>query len=711
MSGNASVVSTEFKDDVAIVWIDNPPINAIGSVVGKALIATLAQLEGMAEVKAVVLACKGRTFIAGADINEFAADNRPEEGFPDSFGALQGFSRPIVAAIHGTALGGGLEVALSCDFRIATADARVGLPEVKLGVLPGGGGTQLLPRLTGVEAGLEMILAGAHVPASKALKLGILDRIATGDLVEDAVRAARELAGKPRRLVRDIIIDKASIPEGFFDAARARVQQQMRNQPAALRIVNCVEAAVNLPYAQSRQFESDQFAECLNDPQAKALQYAFFSERLVGKIPGLPEGLKPAPIKLAAVIGAGTMGGGIAMNFANAGLPVILLEANQDALDRGLGIIRANYEATAKKGRMSEADVEARMALIRPTLSYDDLQEADFIIEAVFESLEVKHSVFAELDRVAKPGAILASNTSALSIDEIAKATSRPENVVGTHFFSPANVMRLCEIVRGESATSAQTLVTAIALAKKLNKVAVVAGNCYGFIGNRMIFAYLHQAELLLLEGASPAQIDKALTDLGLAMGPYQMMDLAGLDVGYKARKANAFDQNDQRMTRVQDRLVEAGRHGQKTRAGYYDYVQGSRAPVPSSFVQDVVAETAKEFEIEQREISDEEIVQRLLLAMVNVGCDILDEGMAYRASDIDIVYLFGYGFPASRGGPMFWAENEIGLPRSLELIRHYSELTGERWMRPSPLLVRLVEQGKGFADATKLASKKASAS
>lgn len=708
MTGRESLVFTEFRDEVAIIWIDNPPINAIGSAVGKALIAALAELDARADVKAVVLACKGRTFIAGADINEFAADNRPDEGFPDSFGALQSFSRPIVAAIHGTALGGGLEVALSCDFRIATPDARVGLPEVKLGVLPGGGGTQLLPRLAGVEAGLDLILAGAHIAAPKALKLGILDQIAENDLLDEAVLAARNLAGKPRRLVRDIVIDKASVPEGFFEAARAGVQQQMRNQPAAIRIVNCVEAAVKLPYEQSKQFENDQFAECLNDPQAKALQYAFFSERMVGKIPGLPEGLKPAAVNQAAVIGAGTMGGGIAMNFANAGIPVIVLEASQDALDRGLGIIRANYEATAKKGRMSAQDVEARMSLISPTLSYDDLGEADFIIEAVFESMEVKHAVFSELDRVAKPGAVLASNTSALSIDEIAKATSRPESVVGTHFFSPANVMRLCEIVRGESATSSQTLVTAIALAKKLNKVAVVAGNCYGFIGNRMIFAYLHQAELLLLEGASPSQIDKALTDIGLAMGPYQMMDLAGLDVGYKARKANAFDQNDQRMTRVQDRLVEAGRHGQKTRAGYYDYIQGSRTPVPSDFVEEVVSETAREFEIEQRQISDEEIVQRLLLAMVNVGCDILDEGMAYRASDIDVVYLYGYGFPAPRGGPMFWAENEIGLPRALELIRHYSELTGERWLRPSPLLERLVTEGKGFSDAIKLASKKA---
>ncbi|MEO7775622.1 MAG: 3-hydroxyacyl-CoA dehydrogenase NAD-binding domain-containing protein [Steroidobacteraceae bacterium] len=688
----------ELRGPVAIVWVDNPPVNAISVEVRRRLIEGIQRAATDGAVQGIVIACRGRTFMAGADITEFGKPPlSPALG--EVLDAIDASRKPVLAAIHGTAFGGGLEVALACNYRVAVASAQVGLPEVKLGILPGAGGTQRLPRLIGVEKALEIIVTGDPIPAPKAAKLGILDAIIEGELVDGAVQflQARLGAGGAHRKLSAQRVDPASIPAGFFDAARKRLATQKRNLFSVQRIVDALEAAATLDFDAGMKRERELFAQCQQNLQAKALQYVFFAERKAAKVPNLPADVKPRTIERVAVIGAGTMGGGIAMNFINVGIPVTVLEANEAGLQRGLGVVRKNYENTAAKGKITNEQVEQRMGLIRPTLSYDDLGDADLIIEAVFETMHIKKDVFGKLDKVAKKGAILASNTSYLSIDEIAATTTRPADVLGLHFFSPANVMRLLEIVRGEK-TVADTLITALDVARRIKKVGVVAANMDGFIGNRMLAGYSHQAQLLALEGASPQQIDKALFEFGLPMGIFQMWDLAGLDIGYKSRKDRDPESYDQRSVRVTDQLVELGRLGQKTRAGVYDYAEGNRTPIPSPMVDELFVAASAQYGIVRRAIGEQEIVERCLLGLVNVGCEVLRQKVAYRASDIDIVYINGYGFPAYRGGPMFWAENEIGLAKALEKLKAFSAITGERWLTPSPLLEQLVASGKGFA-------------
>jgi 3-hydroxyacyl-CoA dehydrogenase len=688
----------EKRGDVGIIWINNPPVNAISVGVRVALIDGVAKLAQDPEIKVGVLACEGRTFMAGADITEFGKPPL-SPGLHETLDAIENSAKPIVAAIHGTALGGGLEISLACHYRVAVATAKVGLPEVKLGILPGAGGTQRLPRLIGVEAALGIIVSGDPIPATQAAKAGVVDKIIEGDLTAGAVAFAKDLIARnaPPRKIRDINIDAGKLPAGFFDEARKRIAKEKKNLFAPQRIVDALEAAATLPFDKGLAQERLLFTQCLQNSQAKALQHIFFAERKAASVPNLDKNVTKREVKTVGIIGAGTMGGGIAMNFLNVGIPVTLLEMKQEALDRGIGVIRKNYENTASKGKLTMEQVEQRMALLKPTLSYDDLAQADLIIEAVFETMAVKKDVFGKLDKVAKQGAILASNTSYLSIDEIADSTSRAADVVGMHFFSPANVMRLLEIVRGAK-TAQDVLLTVVDIAKRINKVGVVCGNRDGFIGNRMLGGYAYQASLMVLEGAMPEQVDSALRNFGMPMGVLQMSDLAGLDVGYKSRKDRDPNSFDGRVTRSADLLVEMGRMGQKTQAGYYDYAPGDRTPRPSPVVADVLMKASKEYGIERRSFSDEEIVERCFLALMNVGCEVLRQGVASRSSDIDIVYLYGYGFPAYRGGPMFWAENEIGLKAALEKLRKYSAATGGKWLTVSPLLEQLVAEGKGFA-------------
>ena len=688
----------EKRGEVGIVWVDNPPVNAISVGVRAAIIDGVNRLAHDSDIKVGILACEGRTFMAGADISEFGKPpSSPSLGA--AIDAIEGCAKPIVAAIHGTALGGGLEIALACHYRVAVASAKVGLPEVKLGILPGAGGTQRLPRLIGIEAALNAIVSGDPLPATQAAKAGVIDEIVQGDLLEGAIAFAHELIAKaaaPRK-IRDRTVDAARLPPGFFDAARKRLAQEKKNLIAPQRIVDALEAAATLPFDQGLARERELFLQCQAGGQARALQHVFFAERKAGNVPNLDKRVARREVGTVGIIGAGTMGGGIAMNFLNVGVPVVLKEMSQDALDRGIGVIRRNYENTASKGRLTMEQVEQRMALLRPTLSYEDLKGADMIIEAVFETMAVKKDVFAKLDVVAKKGAILASNTSYLSIDAIAAATTRPADVLGTHFFSPANVMRLLEIVRGEK-TAPDVLATVVDLAKRIDKVGVVCRNSDGFIGNRMLEGYAYQAQLMLLEGASPEQIDTALRDFGMPMGVIQMSDLAGLDIGYKSRQDRDPKTYDGRVTRCADLLVEMGRLGQKTAAGYYDYSPGDRTPRPSPLVAEILANVSGEYGITRRAISAAEIVERCFLALMNVGCEVLREGVATRASDIDVVYLYGYGFPAYRGGPMFWAEHDVGLPAALEKLRRYSAQVDGTWLKVSPLLEQLVAEGRGFA-------------
>jgi 3-hydroxyacyl-CoA dehydrogenase len=688
----------EKRGNVGIIWINNPPVNAISVGVRAALIDGVAQLASDPEIKVGVLACEGRTFMAGADITEFGKPPL-SPGLHEAIKAVESSVKPIVAAIHGTAFGGGLEVALGCQYRVAVAGAKIGLPEVKLGLLPGAGGTQRLPRLIGIEAALGIIVSGDPVPATQAAKAGVIDKIVEGDLLECALDYAQGLAARkaPLRKVRDLEVDPSKIPSGFFDAARKRVAKEKKNLFAPQRIVDALEAAATLPFDKGMARERELFLQCAQNSQSKALQHVFFAERKAANVPNLDKNVAKRDIKSVAIIGAGTMGGGIAMNFLNVGIPVTLLEMTQDALDRGVGVIRKNYENTASKGKLMLEQVQQRMGLLKPTLSYDDLRDADLVIEAVFETMAIKKDVFAKLDKAVKKGAILASNTSYLSIDEIAGSTSRPADVVGMHFFSPANVMRLLEIVRGAK-TAQDVLVTVVDIAKRINKVGVVCGNRDGFIGNRMLGGYAYQASLMVLEGAMPEQVDAALRNFGMPMGVLQMSDLAGLDVGYKSRKDRDPASFDGRVSRSADLLVEMGRMGQKTQAGYYDYAPGDRTPRPSPVVAEIIEKVSMEYGIARRKFTDEEIVERCFLALMNVGCDVLSEGVAYRASDIDIVYLYGYGFPAYRGGPMFWAENEVGLKTALEKLKKYSAATGGKWLKVSPLLEKLVAEGKGFA-------------
>lgn len=694
----SDVVTWETDGGIGIITVDYPPVNALSHGVRSGIMNGIKALDGDQSVNAIVLLCNGRTFIAGADITEFGKPPK-EPGLRDVQVAIEYASKPVVAAIHGTALGGGLETALACHYRVAVPSAKVGLPEVKLGLLPGAGGTQRLPRLIGPERALDMIIAGDPIPAAKALELGVIDEVIDGDLRAGAIEYVRNLVaegGGPRR-VRDINIDASSLPDGFFDEYRKKIARRTRGFPAPEKIIQCIEAVVTKPFDEGMEIERQGIADLMVSPESIALRYVFFSEREVAKIPDVPKDTPLRPIESAVVIGAGTMGGGIAMNFANAGIPVKILEMSQEALDRGLGIIEANYANTTKKGRLSQEEMDKRMSLLSGTLSYDDIGDADIVIEAVFENMSVKKEVFAKLDTVAKPGAILASNTSYLNIDEIAAQTGRPGDVIGLHFFSPANVMRLLEIVRGE-ATAKDVIATCMKMSKTIGKIGVLAGVCHGFIGNRMLSRYSSEANKMLLEGASPQQIDKVIYDFGMPMGPFTMGDLAGLDVGFRARSENPeLFPNDPQWPVVANILAEKGRYGQKTQAGFYKYEDGDRTPIPDEDVAAIIKAAAQEVGIEQREISDEEIRERCFYAAINEGARILEEGIALRPCDIDIIWINGYGFPAYRGGPMHFAD-QIGLDKVHAAVERYRQRYGDRTWKHSALLEKLAHAGKGFA-------------
>jgi 3-hydroxyacyl-CoA dehydrogenase len=694
MTAITQSVSLDRRGRVAVLTVNNPPVNALSHHVRLGLRDGLAQAIADSGAAAVVLACAGRTFIAGADITEF---NKPPQSpvLWDVLDALESSPKPVVAAIHGTALGGGLETAMACQWRVGVKDARLGQPEVKLGIIPGAGGTQRLPRLVGVEKALQMIVVGDPIGGEEAHRLGLLDELVTGDLTAGAVAFAERVVaeGRPLRRVRDLnekIAAARGKPE-IFSAFRKSIARQARGFKAPEACIQAVEAAVALPFEQGVARERELFLECITSPESKAQRYFFFAEREAAKIPDVPADTLVKEVKKAAVIGAGTMGGGIAMNFANAGIPVTVVEVSKEALDRGLSVVRKNYEATAAKGRLTAADVETRMGLIRGTTDFGAVADADFVIEAVFEEMPIKKEVFAKLDGIAKPGAVLATNTSTLDVNEIASATRRPESVIGTHFFSPANVMRLLENVRGAK-TDKTTIATAMAVGRRIAKVPVLVGVCYGFVGNRMLHQRGVQAERLILEGAPPHQVDKVLTDFGFPMGPFAMSDLAGLDVGWRIRKGRGV------TAAVADRICELGRFGQKTGAGYFRYEKGDRTPIPDPEVERIITEVAKAQSVERRAIADQEILERLLYPMVNEGAKILEEGIAIRPSDIDVIWVYGYGWPVYRGGPMFWAD-QIGLRAVRDRVRQYGEKTGDRFWKPAPLLDRLAEQGKGFLD------------
>ncbi|MEP1215466.1 MAG: 3-hydroxyacyl-CoA dehydrogenase NAD-binding domain-containing protein [Marinobacter sp.] len=695
----SEVVTYNREGSIGVITVNYPPVNALSHGVRSGLVAALEQGQKDADAKVLLLVCEGRTFIAGADIREFGKPMQ-EPGLAFVVEQCENSEKPIVAAIHGTALGGGLETALGCHYRVALSSARVGLPEVKLGLLPGAGGTQRLPRLTGAGKALEMITTGDFVAAQDALAAGILDAVEDGDDIRAVGLAyAQKVAdeGKPVRRVRNLT-DRIDADKGsdVFQQFRDSLQKKARGLFSPFKCVDAVEAAFNLPFFEGMKRERELFTECMDSPQRSGLIHSFFAEREVSKVKGLPKDTPVREIRKVGVIGAGTMGGGIAMNFANAGIPVTIAEVKQEALDKGLAVIRKNYENTAKKGRITQAQVEERMSLISGTLTYDDFGDADLVIEAVFESMDLKKKIFGQLDEACKPGAILASNTSTLSIDDIAAATTRPQDVIGLHFFSPANVMKLLEIVRGEK-TSDEVKATAMALAKQIRKVGVMVGNCYGFVGNRMLHKRGAEAMALVNEGASPQQVDKVLTDLGFPMGQFAMSDLAGIDIGYSIRQERRKAGEDVPASWM-DKLAEQGRLGQKTQAGVYKYEEGNRKPVPDPEVDRIIAEFRQEQGITPREITDQEILERCMYVMINEGAKILEEGIADRALDIDITWIYGYGFPAYRGGPMFWAD-QIGLDTILGTIEQfYDDLGGEQW-KPAALLKKLVSEGRRFGN------------
>ena len=686
-------VSLDRQGRVAVVTVNNPPVNALSHHVRQGLRDAIAQ-AGDSAVAAIVIACAGRTFIAGADITEFGKPPQ-EPTLSHVQDVIERSAKPVVAAIHGTALGGGLEVAMTCHWRVAVKTARLGQPEVKLGLIPGAGGTQRLPRLVGVEKALAMIVGGDPIGGEEAKRLGLVDEIAEGDLTAAAIAFAERVVNekRPLRKVRDLD-DKVAAARGkgeIFSEFRKSVARQTRGFKAPEACIKAVEAAVSLPFDQGLARERELFVETLSSPESKAQRYFFFAEREAAKIPDVPAETPTAEIRKAAVIGAGTMGGGIAMNFANAGIPVTVVEVARDALDRGLGVVRKNYEATAAKGRLTKDDVEKRMGLIQGTTDFNAVADADLIIEAVFEEMPIKKEVFARLDKLAKANVVLATNTSTLDVDEIASATQRPQSVVGMHFFSPANVMRLLEVVRGEKSAK-PAIATAMAIGRKISKVPVLVGVCHGFVGNRMLHQRAKQAERLLLEGAPPQQVDKVLTDFGLPRGPFAMGDLAGLDVGWRIRKGRG------ERAPIADRLCEMGRFGQKTGSGFYKYEGGDRTPKPDPEVERIIQEVSREAEVQRRSISDDEIRERLLYPMVNEGAKILEEGKAIRASDIDVIWVYGYGWPVYRGGPMFWAD-QIGLKTIRDRLLAMQKQTASDFWKPAPLLNKLADQGRGFLD------------
>jgi len=688
--------------DVAVITINNPPVNALSPDVARGIARAIEEVGNDDAIKAVMLIGGGRTFVAGADIKEFgkitSGKTQRGEGLLPLLLKIEDVNKPVVVAIHGSAFGGGLELAMAGHYRVAAPNAQLGQPEVKLGIIPGAGGTQRLPRLVGIAKAVEMCAEGNPINAQEALKLGLVDRLIDGDLLAGALAFSREIAVKPALKTRErnekLVTPDQSV--SLFAGAREKARTKQRGMMSPLAAIDAVEAATRLSFEEGCQLERKLFDDCLFSDQSKALIHAFFGEREVAKIPDIPKEATLLPVNSVAVVGAGTMGGGIAMVFANAGFPVLLKEADQPALDRGVAIIQKNYSSSVKRGRFTQQFVDERLTLIKPTLSYDDFGSVDMVVEAVFEGMELKKEVFVQLDRACKPGAILATNTSTLNIDEIASSTSRPQAVIGTHFFSPANIMRLLEVVRGQ-ATGKEVIATCMQLSKKLGKVGVLVGNCRGFVGNRMFGPYRREAQFLVEEGAGIEAVDQALQDFGMALGPMATGDLAGLDVGWRIRQEyRHLEKPGLRQPFAEDRLCELGRYGQKTGVGWYKYDE-NRRPIPDPEVNQLLRSWAGEAGIPQRNISSVEIVDRCIYALVNEGARILEEGSALRAVDIDIIYLNGYGFPAYRGGPMWYADT-VGLDKIYGRISEFHQRYGELW-EPAPALKRLVHEGKTFAD------------
>ncbi len=699
--------------NAAVITIDNPPVNALSPGVPEGILAALDTAERDASIRAIVLIGGGRTFIAGADIKELEqAARNPESGGPDLhplLARIEDSSKPVIMAIHGTALGGGLEIAMAGHYRVAVPDASLGAPEVNLGIIPGAEGTQRLPRLVGIAAAADMCVSGKPVKAPEALRLGLIDRVIEGDLLAGAIAFAGEVAGKPVRKTRDRNDKLGSAQENaaIFAAGRAQAAKIRRNQTAPLAALEALEAATTLPFDQGCKKEREIVRRVLASDQARAMIHIFFAERAVARVPGIPKDTAAFPIAKTGIIGAGTMGGGIAMACANAGISVLLKETEQTALDRGMATIRKNYESSVKKGRFPQAVMDQRMALIHPQLTYDGFDQAGLIIEAVYESMPLKKQIFGEIDKIAKPDCVLASNTSTLDIDEIAQATSRPQMVIGLHFFSPAHVMRLVEIVRGKYPGN-EVVATSLAIAKKLGKVGVVVGNCRGFVGNRMMLPYMREAQFLVEEGATPEHVDRALTDFGMAMGIFAVDDMGGIDLAYRVKQEYAYlRQPGERVPLVLDKLYEMGRWGQKRGAGWYRYDE-SRAPIPDPEVNALIESTARDAGIARRAITSQEIIERCMYVMINEGARILEEGHASRAADIDVIYCTGYGFPAYRGGPMWYAD-AVGLKNVFAKVDEFHKHHGHLW-EPAPLLRRLAAEGGTFADWDAAKEKRAGA-
>ncbi|HEV7576691.1 MAG TPA: 3-hydroxyacyl-CoA dehydrogenase NAD-binding domain-containing protein [Caldimonas sp.] len=692
----------ELRGDVAVITMANPPVNGLGYETRRGIVDGLDKALADDKVKAIVVTGAGKAFSGGADIREFGSPKAiAEPNLLSLIAAFEASPKPIVAAVHSVAMGGGLELALGCHYRVAASGAQIALPEVKIGLIPGAGGTQRLPRVVGVETALNMIVSGEPVKSELLARLPgqkLFDKIVEGDVVEAAVAFAREKAdARPLPIVSKLKVEYPNA-DAYFQFARNTVGAMAKNFPAPLKCVDAVAASTKMKFEDGMKLEREIFMALMLTPESKALRHAFMAERATTKIPDVPADTPTRPIRKVAMDGAGTMGGGIAMNFLNAGIPVVILEMKQEALDKGIGIMRKNYEAQVKKGKLKQDKLDERMALLSSTLKYDDLKDADLVIEAVFEDMAVKEQVFKTLDEVVKPGAILASNTSTLDLNRIASFTKRPEDVIGMHFFSPANVMKLLEVVRGEK-TAKDVLATVMQLGKKIKKTTVVSGVTDGFIGNRMIEQYSRQAGFLLEEGATPQQVDKAMEKFGMAMGPFRMGDLAGNDVGWYIRKRRYVEKPEIRYSKTADLLCEMGRFGQKTGAGWYDYVPGKRDAIPSKVVTDMIEKHRAAIGITPRKIGDEEIVQRLVYALVNEGAKIVDEGIAMRASDVDMVYLTGYGFPLFRGGPMNYADQQ-GLFNVVQSMKRFAANPHDdpKFWQPAPLLAKLAAEGKSFS-------------
>ncbi len=698
----APLVGLTREADIGVITVNYPPVNALGPGVAEGIIDCLKQGLADPAITAMILIGAGRSFIAGADIRGFGTGRKRLPIGERVYDILDASSKPVVAAIHGYALGGGLEIALACHYRIAVDSAKVGLPEVLIGILPGGGGTQRLPRLIGPKAAMNMIVTGRHVPAREAATLGIINQVIpdTPGLRDSAISYARRIAAArplPRVRDRNDKLAEATAEPGIFDAMRKSIARRARNQKAPYNCIAAVEAACTVSFDDGIRRESELFQELENSDEARALRYAFFAEREVAKLPDMPPGLTAKPFDTAAVIGAGTMGGGIAMSFADFGVPVKIMDSTQEALDRGMERIRNNYATSVKRGSLAEDEMQRRLARIEPVSGYDDIKDADIVVEAVFEEMDVKKPIFAKLDEVMKPGALLLSNTSALNIDQLAAMTRRPGDVAGAHFFSPANVMKLLEVVRGAK-TSPETLLSTMQMGRKIGKIAGVAGNCDGFLANRSRAPFSSEMIILLEEGCLPEQVDKVMIDFGYPMGPFAVGDLAGLDIGASGRRRRAAADPNYRRLPIADRLVELGRYGQKTGAGWYRYEKGDRTPHPDPEVAAIIKQVSTEMNLPQRAFTDQEILRRLLFASVNEACKILEESIAYRASDIDVMWLHGFGFPRYRGGLMFWADG-IGVRDVYNQIAAWHQQFGERWA-PSALLRQLAETGTPFREA-----------